>query len=439
MQMNKVMESYYQAMLAYAGITVKDNILTNVNEKLGPLKVDDKHLMLPYFENLKNPGDCHIFHPLNENFASPENTHFNLYKKKLIFELNMRLSTLVISMISLGANPVAQQRLKSSEAISLMSNLGEVELSTIEYFVSLVKASQKLNDAGYLFDIYLKKNGSIGDISYLAIGKINFVIYRELQKALEDHEKTYKVLDVRMRKKDIVTLLSVFEAIFPNIGKPDDFIVGSDNKVFRYMSALMLASYPVAYRLNEIADLLEEAKDPSLELNEVRSDLSWAKQIESVYQITDEIRNIPNQTCLKSEAHQLKVDESKVKEPTRSTPPVYSIPQFSQQSAQAPAQPPQHQQSQYQQQPMPQPPAQPPQPLSVEDIVRGAGMMQNGTMPGMMPGIVPGMMTGFLPANGYPQMYPQPMMPQQGMMQYPPYQQPVQMPQQPQPVAAGQG
>lgn len=405
MQMNATMERFYLAILAYAGIAIKDNVMVNVNTSLGDLKIDGQPLTLPYLENLKNPGNNHIFHPLNENFASPENTHFSLFKRKVTFELNLRLSTLMISMMSLAANPIAQQRLKSSEAIELMTALGEVDVTTIEYFVKLVKASQTANDAGYLFDIYLKKNGTVKDASYLAIGKINFILYRELQKALSDSDKSYKVFGEKLRKKDIITLISVFETIFPNISNPDDFTVGTDNRVFRYLSGLLLTTYPVAYRMNEIADLLEEAKDPSLALEEVRSDLSWAKQIEDVYGITDEIRNIPNQTCIKSESNQLRVDESKVKDTgvVRSGPPVY-VPPAQPQSAATPAQQPQTVQQPQQYQTFQQPPAQPQQPLSVEDIVRNAGMPQYGMVP---PGYYPQQFPG------YPQMVPQQPMYQQ--------------------------
>ncbi len=435
MQLNKTLEAFYMAILSYAGTTMKDNIIVNINPKLGDVMIDDKHLTLPYFENLRSPGDKLIFHPLNENYATPENAYFNLYKKKLVFELNMRLSTLIISLLKVGSEPLVQQRLKSEAALTLVSNLGEVDITTVEHFVNLVKASQAENKTSFLFDIYLRKNGSVGEQHHLAIGKINFLMYRELQKALDDKDKGYKVYGYKLRKKDIITLLAAFDTIFPNMNNPQDFMVGSDNKVFRYFSALLLSSYPVAYRINEVAELLEEAKDPSLSLEDAKSDLSWSNIIQELYPLTDVIREIPDQTCLKTESHQLVVDESKVKEQERrpSGGPVYSPP-----ATAAPAQPVQQQQTMMPVQTAMTPVQQ--QAPSAEDIIRGSlnrPMMQPGMMV-MQPGMV---MTpqGPVMQGQMPQMMPQgtmmmtpqgPVMVQGGMMPGQPMQpvQPVQNP-----------
>jgi hypothetical protein len=66
------MEKFYLSMLSYAGLSYDDAIIKNTNHDLGPITIDGKHLTLPYFDNLKNPGDRLIFHPLNENYTNPE-------------------------------------------------------------------------------------------------------------------------------------------------------------------------------------------------------------------------------------------------------------------------------------------------------------------------------------------------------------------------------
>lgn len=414
--MNKTIEAFYLGILSYAGLKLDNENIVNINEKLGDFKVDEKFLSLPYFRNLRNPGDNHIFHPLNENFATPENTQFNLYKKKLTYELNMRLCTLIISLLRVGSDPLVQQRLKKEAGVALVSGLGEIEMATVEKFMGLVLAAQKEQGAAFLMDIYLKKNGSINDTAYMAIGKINFSMYRELQKALEDKEKGYKVYGYNLGKKHIISLISVFESIFPNIGNTDEFSVGTDNKVFRYLSALLLTSYVVAKRMNTVADLLTECNDPSLSLEDAVSDLSWANTIEDLYPLTAEIREIPNQTCLRSESNQLKVDESKIKEePQTARPPVYSPPQQQQTQMPAPAQMPQQQMTT----------AAAPYTPTPEDIIRGAVIQQQPMMvPGMMPmqpGMVP-MQPGMMPM-GYPQqpmMYPQGQVPGWGQTQFSP-------------------
>lgn len=420
MQLHPTLEKFYLSILDYAGLLYTNGIIENVSDKFGKIQIDGKDLTLPYYDNLCNPQERHIFHPLNENYASPETAFLGMYKKRLTLEINMKISTLLVGLITLAADVHLQKKVKSPKLIELLSELGEVDITTVEQLISIVKHSQKTNQEAFLVDFHVKKNGSIGETPYAAIGKVNFNLYNELNRALEDKEDGYRVYGYKTRKKDILTLLNCFTALFKDIDSKTAYTVGTDMKVFRYFNAFLLVTYTITHRLNEVAKLVDAVKEPSLGSKEVYSNLEWADCIEEVYGLSNEIRQIPNQTNPKVEVtHKLSVKEPPTQQQT--TPPTVPVPPSFNPGQVPVSQPVQH----------PQPPqqmAQPQQPMmpqiaSPEDVIRGQ-IQQQARMyqqPMMMQGYPQPMMQG----------YPQPMM--QPQPYQPVYQQPVsqQMYQQP--------
>lgn len=386
MNLNPIMEAFYKGILDYADLTIEDNNITCKNSRLGAFTVEGRHVCLPYFELLKNPDNRMFFHLLNENYTSPENAVFDHYRNMLSFTINTRLAHLIVTAITLASEIKMQQKVTSGELINFISAVGEVNLTTLESFQKVLKAAFKKDQYAPLFEIYLKKNGEINGTPYAAIGKINFKLFEELRKALECPEKKYTVFDVKISKKDILTLYSVMEAIFPNIDKKDYYIEGTDNKIFRYLNALLKTSYLVTSRINEVGEQLVSINEPALAAEELISNHCWTEQLEKLYTMANEIRLIPSQVDINVEAKRLKVDESKaaqaqaqaatpVQQPTPTHPPAFN-----------PNMVPQQQPIQQQ--------VQQPQQLSPEDIIRNSMQPQMNPMmmPGMMmPGMVPGM------------------------------------------------
>ena len=399
-QLHPVMEKFYLSMLTYAGLTYDEAIIKNINHDLGPITIDGKSLTLPYFDNLKNPEGRLVFHPLNENYTSPENTVFNFYKKRLVLELNLKLSYMMINLMTVASDVQMQQKIKSSKLINIISNIGETDMVLIENFAHTMRASKKINSEAFLFDIFLKKNGEINDTPYGAIGKINFIAANEISKSLEEKDREYKVFGYKLRKKDLLALSNIFNIMFPDFTDKVKYTEGTDNKVFRYMNILLKTSFMIADRLNELCDLLEELKEPTLKLVDCYSDLDWVKTLEDLYGMATEIRLIPNQLdlAIESQNHKLHLDESRaaIAEATQPAPTrTEFVPQVQQQQFQPPV--PAHTQVQQHQQP---------QALSAEDIIKGNLTMPNspvGMMPGMAPAMMPGMMPGMVPGMGMPQ------------------------------------
>lgn len=389
-QLNPIIEKFYLSILSYAGLCYDDNIIKNTNNDFGPITIDGKYLTLPYFDNLKNPNGRMIFHPLNENYTNPENTVFNFYKKRLVLELNLKLSYIIINLITVASDVQMQQKIKSSKLINIISNIGETDMILIENFANVMRASKKINSESFLFDIFLKKNGEINGTPYAAIGKINFIAANEIAKSLEEKDREYKVFGYKLRKKDLLALLNIFNILFPDFGDKVKYMEGTDNKIFRYTNILLKTSYMIAERLNELCNLMEELKEPTLKLVDSYSDLDWVSTLEDLYGMANEIRLIPNQLDLSVESqHKLNVDESRsaIAEAAQSVSRTEFTP------AAVPAQQPQVQQQTIQQQ------QSQPQALSAEDIIKGNLMMPNSPttmMPGMMPGMVPAMTPGMM-------------------------------------------
>jgi len=428
MQLNPTMEKFYLSILDYAGMKLENNAFENKSEKLGPITIDDRKLTLPYFDNLKNPENKIIFHPLNENYTSPETTVFNLFKRRLVLELNLRLSSLIVSLISVASDVQLQQKIKSSKLIELVSGIGEVDLGLIDTFLDASKASRKVNDEGFLLDVFLKKNGEINDTPYAAIGKVNFVFFNEITRALSE-KGDYRIFGYKATKKALLAFDNIFRTIFPSIDSPETFMEGTDNKVFRYLNILLRTSYQISHRINEVVGLLQELNEPTLNLDEIKSNLEWVECLEDLYSMSSEIRLIPNQLDLSVESNKLKLDESKASAAAPATAQTQA-PQFDPSRAQAASQP--------QAQPAYPQAAQAPRQLTPEEIIRGSigpvvaqPMMQPGMMqPGMMMAGQPMQQTSFTPSwvlqeqmrtGQVPQqqMQPvmQPMQPMQPMMQ----------------------
>lgn len=446
MELNPVIERFYLSALKYAGLKYEDGVICNIPEKLGEFSLDGKSLSLPYYSQMKNPKGRLFFHPLNENYATPEVASFDLYRKRLTLEVNLRLCTTIVNLIAIASDVQIQQKIKNPKLVDIVCQLGEIDNSVTEAFMASIKNAKAKHDEGFLVDFYLKKSGEVDGVPYAAVGKVNFNYLNELRRSLEEKDKDYRVFGCKMRKKDVLALIAIFTAIFPDIDTPFSYDEGTDNKIFRYLNILLKVSYLITNRLNHLSTYIEELNESCLDVDGMRSDHDWIETLEPLYEMSREIRLIPNQSDVIQESNKLHVNEQKASEVQTQQ----NIPQ--EQINQAPQfnpnvnQPVPNQQSQVQQ---------PPRQLTSEEILEqriaqrnmNMGMLPNQMYPqmGMMSGMIPMQQPAVMPdwmarANaaqqpqmqGYPQMQ-QPMPPQMYHPQMPQmpmgYQQP-QMPMQ---------
>lgn len=326
MKLDKTIEGFYLSILDYAGLTSDKGSIIEKGSNPSDFLVDGKPMKLPYFELLKNEPDSLFFHPLNEDYSNPEDIQFTKYKQRLLLELNGKLVGLLGALINIAVEPSLQDNISSPRAISIISSLGDVDMKTLEALMSICSDSIKEHGVSYLFDIYIKKNGKVGNEAYSSIGKINFRLYKEIRKGLDDPNKEYKVSGRKLRKKDLVALTALFENIFPNINEEGEWTVGSNNKIFRFLHVLLTSSYMVS---NVILELKEDLKGVNLEdltNGNLDINLDWTDMIQDLLGMSAIIRAIPNQRDAKRESvvnkvKKLNYDESQARVETPSFDP----------------------------------------------------------------------------------------------------------------------
>ena len=159
MYLEPTIEAFYKSLLKYAGLTENEQgDIVNINESFGDFSIDDVHFRLPYREYLKNPEGRNFFHLLNESYTMPETALFSLFKRRLVCEINIKLYTLMIKLVHVAANPTLQQRIKSTETLNMIAQIGEVDLTLEDSLATLFKASRKANGDGFLFDFHIKQS-----------------------------------------------------------------------------------------------------------------------------------------------------------------------------------------------------------------------------------------------------------------------------------------
>lgn len=304
--MHKTIEKFYLNILDYAGLKYEDDIIKNKNDKLGDFTVDGKYVTLPYMENLKNPNGRVIFHLLNESYVTPETTLFNLYRKRLTTEINLKLLNLFSSIIEIVSEINITKKIKNNDLLQVFSNIPETDLSSLEALLNLAKKSKEHNNEAFLLNIYLKKNGTFKDNNYDAIGKINFIAYKDIVKAIESKE--FKVYDSKFRKKDLVLFNTLFLTIFPNIDDEEYYTEYTNNKVFRYLDILLKTSYLVTKIINNVSNMILTIDEYENRRDDLVFNLNWVNLLEDVYDLKEEIRLIPNQTDVTIESNRINIE-----------------------------------------------------------------------------------------------------------------------------------
>jgi len=299
MQLHKEIDKFYLSILDYAGLEY-DETINNKNKQIGEFTITDKKITLPYLSNLKNPNGRHIFHLLNESYVKPENPIFNLYKKRLICEINLKLSNLITTLANIASSLELQSKIKNIKLIEIISEFKEVDMLFIENLLKIMKVSKDKNDEGFIIDIYIKKNGEIDNIPYSATGKVMFTLYEEVKKVLEDTSKEYRIYGYKARKKDLITLYTILNILFPNIEDKNAYVEKTDNKVFRCLNILLTTSYMITSRINELSKLIESISDNTINMVDLSFNTDWVSSLDTIYTLTNQIRLIPNQVDISS-------------------------------------------------------------------------------------------------------------------------------------------
>lgn len=307
MYLNPTIESAYKSILDYGGMTLEeDGSLTSYNDKPTMSRSGDIY-HLPYLELTKFPQGKSFFHILNENYRKPESEAHNIFRNNATLALNVRFAHMASTLLMFASSPEIQKNIQHTDLMMLMSDIGDVDQTTVTNFDKVIKAAEKEKGLGFFFTIFVKKDAKIGDRSYQAIGKVNCSLYKEAVKAQEKTERGYEIYGTVVRKRDVETYLKLVELMLPGIDNEDNYTEGVlNNKIFRCLDAFLRTSYLVASRVNEIARWInEELQDDSI--TKVISNIQWSLEdydgyIGKLYDIGNEIALLGNHDNVQVEA-----------------------------------------------------------------------------------------------------------------------------------------
>lgn len=415
----------YKSILECGGLTSDDEGFVSVkfDKKSSPALIHGKRLVLPTQKQLsaENWNDKIIFHPLSENILRGESEVITKMRSVFNIRLNYTFAALAQNLLTIITSIGEHHKLtpEQSEILTAVKNVDETTL--ISFTKMMVNSIQESPEKVFI-NIFLKRGGTINGKKHSRVGVVTFPLYEELKKEQEVY------YGVKLRSKDRLGLLQLYEYMLPNLDTPEAYNFGSDSGVAPFLDALMGSVLGIASKMNDILELFKGLIDAGEDLV---FESNWVESFENLNEMIPQIRLIPSQAGNEGKT---KVMETPVH--VAAPAPVH-LQTFQPPPAVAPYQP----QPVYNPQ---QPPQQFQQPQVAGPIITENGLDFNSLLRSnpqlaarVAPFNAPQMMQPGLPQNqaprwaspqmqpGYGQpMYPQPMYQQPGYPQAPMYQQP---------------
>lgn len=279
----------YEQIMDFCGLTVSDDkVYVKTKEGKEPFLVDGKQLVIPSSNILRNfrPDEMVVFHPMSEDIIKGETPIISKLRYAINVRLNIASAIVIQSLLNLIGSPEYHGKL-SPEQTELLYNRIDLDDKTVKAFTShMIKEVSEKEDRLFV-SIYLKRAGMLGKEKYARVGVTTFPFYHSLVTG-----EKYK-----FRAKDIDAFKTIQEFIFPDIGNDEAYSYGSDSDVAPYFDALMISSYKIASRLNDLIKLYHDYIDKP---ESIAFNLDWYDGIKDMDNYKAEIRSIPVSTMLQA-------------------------------------------------------------------------------------------------------------------------------------------
>ena len=223
-----------------------------------PLQYDNKPIVFPdklFLEDPENkPGDVIVLHPLSESSMRAPSEVQEVLRKAAIARICAVGDFLLKRAIKINHDACMDTNIKLNHKLSkLFTGIDGVDVKFVNWFNKIDKAMQE-NTAYRLFNIFLRLNGEVGKNNYSRVCIISSPLYDELKLA----ENTTIWGVEGGRKKDIATLISILEALFPELAR-DGYVFGSSSGTAPTLMAFMEGVALIADRFNKL--LIEYGKE----------------------------------------------------------------------------------------------------------------------------------------------------------------------------------
>lgn len=257
-------------------------------EKLTPVLIAGKRMVLPTPEQLSNPDwtDRIVFHPLSENVMRGESEIIERLRKDLTIRLNATFVGLSTSLLNIVASTAEHHKLspEQSEVLSVVKNVDD---DSVAIFSNYCLKFAQTGGMESLITLFLKRGGIVNGKKHSRAGIVKFPIYEELLTESATHA------GVKLRKKDIKAFTSLIEYILPDVDKPEAYNRGSSSDIAPYLDALMKSFMGVGSKFNDVLDMFK-SHIPNPDGLVLES--GWVETFDNLEVMLTQIRRIPMQT-----------------------------------------------------------------------------------------------------------------------------------------------
>ena len=279
----------YENLLNYAGRTVSENgfINTKIKEKLHPVIINEKMLVLPTDQHLKNiSGDnIVIFHPLCENALRGESVVLQKFRSIINQRINWIIGIVSMSLLQLAASPKKHKDLNPDQH-GLLIAITNADNTSITNLSSIILNGLGNQGDRFFVNIYLHKGGTVKGKRHDCTGIVTFPFYQELLK------NTDTIEGVKIRVKDREVYKKLFEYLIPGIEEKESYCLGVDSDIAPRFETLIKTSLKIMSVLKEhilrFSDFIEDYED-------LVYDDEWVDILDNLHSLLPEIRRIPMQ------------------------------------------------------------------------------------------------------------------------------------------------
>ena len=279
----------YNDIVDFAGLTVdSDKVYVQAGKNKEPYLVNGKQLVIPTSNMLRkfNAEDNIVFHPMSEDIIKGESPIITKLKYTINIRINIAIGVLVQSLLNLVDSPEYHSGL-TPEQSELLYAIKDVDDKTVKNFTSfMMREVNDKEDRLFAYN-YLKRAGTVGNSKYARVAILTFPFYQSLVKG-----EKYK-----FRTKDIDAYLAIFRFIFPEIDDHEAYNYGSNSDVAPFLDALMMSSYRIADRLNELTNRYKQHID---NYESILFNTNWVDSFGALENLKNEIRSIPTSTTLEA-------------------------------------------------------------------------------------------------------------------------------------------
>lgn len=270
-------------MIDYAGLKVdNDKVYVGEVTNKDPFLVSGKQLVIPTREILRNiDGNSMVmFHPLSEDIIKGESSVVIKLRYAINIRINITIGILIQSLLNLAASPEHHKKL-SPEQSELLYNIKDIDEKTARNFVTYMLKEVKDKEDRLFSYVYLKRGGTLANVKYPRVGIVSFPFFQ----ALLEGEK------FKFRIKDVEACKAVFEYMFSEATDHEAYNYGSRSEIAPYLDALLVTSYKLTERLNEIIELYQDYIDDP---DSIYFNHDWYDTLKEIETFKNEIKAIPN-------------------------------------------------------------------------------------------------------------------------------------------------